>query len=191
MGRKFNIHEKGHVWCTQPENRCMQLDKGKIQDVGEYPCYESGIFRLWEFGAGVYHHGKNTGQGIKISKVMIGKLALLTTRGPGDNEEDRIIFGFLRIRDFYTDKESGATHIVGDKETSLKIPKDSRLLYWDFYRNPNSPVKLWQTGLFRYVNDNSIREYLQAQHEKLKMNGHDAEAKIVKKSLEHYDKGNG
>ena len=182
IGRKFNIYKAKHVWCTQPQNECTRLEEGKIQEVSSFPCYESAIFHDWKFGAGVYHHGKRKGTGIKIDKVMIGKLALLTTRGPQDNEEDRSIFGFLRIKDYYEDGD-GATNVAGDKETSLKIPKDSRLLFWDFYRNPNTPEKVWHTGLFRYVHDNSILEYLRSQLETLQKNNHEEESDKVEEVL--------
>ena len=188
IGRRFNIIEAKHVWCTQPENECKQLEEGKIGTVSDEPCYESAIFNKWEFGAGVYHTGEKAGKGIKINYKMVGKIALLTTRGPNEIEDKRIIFGFLRIKDFSSDPTSGATHVMGDKHTSLKIPNDSRLYFWDFYRNQNTPEKIWSSLLFRYLSDESIEKYLIAQLDRLKITGHVAEGKIVSDVLKLYSK---
>ncbi len=37
IGRKFNIIEAKHVWCTQPENECRRLEEGKISVVSDEP----------------------------------------------------------------------------------------------------------------------------------------------------------
>lgn len=188
IGRNFNIIDAKHVWCTQPENECRRFQEGKISIVSDEPCYESVIFSKWEFGAGVYHTGKKVGEGKKIHKKMVGKIALLTTNGPDESEDKKTIFGFLRIKDFRSYPDSGATRVVGDKEMSLKIPKDSRLYFWDFYRNQNTPEKKWGSGLFRYLSDDSIEKYLLAQLETLKINGHVPESKIVADILKLYTK---
>jgi len=186
IGRRFNIYEAKHVWCTQPGNECRRLEEGKIQKVGDDPCYESAIFHRWEFGAGIYQTGKRAGKGIKINNKMVGKLALLTTRGPNESEENRIIFGFLRIKDFSSDPTSEATYVMGDKQNSLKVPKDSRLYFWDFYRNANTPEKIWSTGLFRYVSDETIEKFLEAQLNRLNAKGHITESKVVADVLQLY-----
>ena len=181
-GRDFNIRKAKHVWCSQDYNECWQLEHGMIDQVSEFPCYESGIFKKWEFAAGLFHAGERAGEGKKIHNVMTGKIALLTTRGPEDEEADRYIFGFLRIKDYYTD-EQGATRVKGEEKNSLKIPKDSRLFFWDYYQNPKSPLPIWSSGLFRYLNDESITKYLKEQAEKLKEKGHDEELEIVERVL--------
>ena len=71
---------------------------------------------------------------------------------------------------------------------SLKIPKDSRLYFWDFYRNQNTPKKVWAHGLFRYLSDESIEKYLLAQLDRLKLKGHVVESKIVADVLNLYTK---
>ncbi len=186
IGRRFNINEAKHVWCTQPENMCRRFEEGKIIAVGNEPCYESVIFSKWQFGAGEFHSGENKGEGKKIHKKMVGKIALLTTNSPDESEDKKTIFGFLRIKDFSSYPNSGATRVVGDKQTSLKIPKDSRLYFWDFYSNQTTSEKIWGCGLFRYVSDESIKKYLIAQLDKLNINGHVAESKIVSDVLKFY-----
>lgn len=72
--------------------------------------------------------------------------------------------------------------IVGYREHTLKVPRDSRLMFWDFYRNSNSSIS-WKTGLFRYLSDKVVVSYLEKQHEILLDNGHRTEAETVEEIL--------
>lgn len=186
IGRRYNIFEAKRIWCTQPDNECRRLEEGKIDTVTDKPCYESGIFTEWDFGAGIHHTGQNAGKGIHINNKMVGKLALFTTRNPDEGEDERKIFGFFRIKDYYSNPDSEATHVSGDPEMTLKIPIDSRLDFWDFYRNKNTPKKVWSSLLFRYLPDKTVLKFLQAQLNKLQVNGHVEESKIVENVLELY-----
>ncbi|HID74167.1 MAG TPA: hypothetical protein EYP43_03855, partial [Thermoplasmata archaeon] len=145
-GRRWNIHEARHAWCSMPDNECRLLEEGKIRKVGPFPCYECRLFTRWEITTGVIS-GKRPGKGLRFDRELVGKLALLTTRGPKDVEEDRVIFGFLRIEGSHPDPEYGSTVLTGDPETSLKIPRRARLRFWDFYTNPRNPTNLWGYGL--------------------------------------------
>lgn len=180
-GRKWNIYVKKSIWCTQPENPCYQFERGLRNDTPEFPCYESGIFRKSEFGAGVNHTGPKKGEGRKIKFITPGKLAIFTTVEPEKPESERHIFGFFVIKDHYIDDE-GATRIVGYRKYTLKIPKDSRLMFWDFYRNADGSIS-WKTGLFRYLNDTVVVGYLKRQHGILLDNGHRTEAETVEEIL--------
>jgi cyclopropane fatty-acyl-phospholipid synthase-like methyltransferase len=77
---------------------------------------------------------------------------------------------------------------VGEPSLSLKIPKDARLRFWDYYQNKNTPEKIWSTGLFRYVSDVSIRKYLEKQADRLSEKGHAREHEIVDRLLKFYIK---
>jgi len=176
-GRKWNIRVKRSIWCTQPENPCYQLEMGLRKDVPDFPCYESDIFTKSEYGAGVDHTGVRKGRGRKIKYVIPEKLAIFTTVDPGKSEDERYIFGFFIIKDYYID-EDGATKVVGRPEYTLKIPKDSRLKFWDFYRNTDGSI-FWGTGLYRYLSDGAVVKYLERQQEVLFKKGYKKEAKLI------------
>ncbi len=182
-GRKWNIHDAKHAWCTQDDNPCNQLEKGERKRVGKYPCYECRIFTKNEFGSGVISD-RRPGKSIKAEDELVGKLALMTTRGPKDSEEDRVIFGFLRVVGHRMDERYGSTILTGDPDTSIKIPKRARLRFWDFYSNPRNPTKLWGYGLFRYIPDTTIETYLEAQLTKLNPKRYQHEYEVVAKLLE-------
>ncbi|AKG91840.1 hypothetical protein GAH_00829 [Geoglobus ahangari] len=183
-GRMWNIYRKRFPWCTQPENPCYQYENGFRNDIPEFPCYETMIFKKSEFGAGVDHSGPRKGTGRKIKYVVPGKLAIFTTVEPNKPESERLIFGFFVIRDHYTDEE-GATRIVGYPEYTLKIPKDSRLEFWDFYRNSDGSI-FWGTGLFRYLSDKVVVNYLKKQREVLIERGYGDKAEVVSKILSNF-----
>jgi len=176
-GRKWNIYKRKSIWCTQTENPCYQYEMGQRKDIPPFPCYETEIFARSEFGAGVDHSGPRKGTGRKIRNVIPGKLAIFTTVDAGRAEEERYIFGFFVIKDHYEDHD-GATKIVGYPEYTLKIPKDSRLMFWDFYRNRDGST-FWGTGLFRYLGDDVVVNYLTKQKEVLIQNGHQKEASLI------------
>lgn len=87
-----------------------------------------------------HREGPLKGKGRKIRFVVPGKLAIFTTIDPGMSGDTRYIFGFFVIKDDYVDGE-GATKVVGYREYTLKIPKDSRLRFWDFHRNNDGSTK--------------------------------------------------
>lgn len=185
-GRRWNIHVKKFPWCTQPENPCYQYEMGLRKSVPPYPCYETEIFSRFEYGAGVNHRGPRKGKGRKIRYVVPDKLALFTTVDPGKSGDSRYIFGFFVIKDYYVDSD-GATKIVGYPEYTLKIPKDSRLRFWDFYRNSDGST-FWGTGLVRYLSDEVAVNYLIKQRDVLIRNGHVEEAKIAEEVMRRFYK---
>ncbi len=184
VGRRWNIYIKQFPWCTQPENPCYQYEMGLRKEIPPYPCYETEIFSKSEYGAGVNHRGPRKKIGRRIRYVAPGKIALFTTVDPGKRGDTRYIFGFFVIKDDYIDGY-GATKIIGYPEYTLKIPRDSRLRFWEFYRNSDGSMA-WGTGLFRYLSDESVVRYLEKQSEVLIKNGHIKEAKVVEEVMKKF-----
>jgi len=184
LGRRWNIQIKKSVWCIQPENPCYQFEMGWRKEIPDFPCYESEIFTKSKYGAGVNHTGVRKGKGRKIKYVIPEKLAIFTTINPNRSEEERCIFGFFVIKDHYID-DDGATKIVGFQDYTLKIPKDSRLKFWDFYRNADGSI-FWGTGLYRYISDKVVISYLRTQQEVLLEKGHEIEAELVADILRRF-----
>ncbi|MCP4603320.1 MAG: hypothetical protein GY847_22855 [Proteobacteria bacterium] len=155
---KLNI--ANHVWCRQPGCECKkyfdQDFKGKIP---VEPCLESILFKEWWFGAGTYHSGKKKGQP-KSANLEAGGVALLTTRFPGDREEDRKIIGLYKIAKVSRLKGK-ETKFYADKNLRIRLPLNEakQLYFWDYYSiNSNKPS--WCTGLLRYFKAGQIKNVL-------------------------------
>lgn len=96
----------------------------------------------------------------KIKGAKANKLAILTTLKPIDSELDRYIFGFLYIDRFEDEYE---TFIIGDEKLSLQIYKDiqNKMKFWNYYSNKNNSEEAkWGSGLFRYIDDEGIYNFL-------------------------------
>jgi hypothetical protein len=136
-----------------------------------YPCYDSVALATLSFSPG-WNHGNNTPHVCKEAKV--GKVALLTSRAPGEPEAERFIFAILLIaclRVVGADQSGAGTEFYeGDKSASIVLERSSYVRFWDHYRNPRaSSVTAWNTGLFRYVDDATVREILAAVGKKLSL----------------------
>jgi hypothetical protein len=84
-------------------------------------------------------------------------MAILTTRLPYAEEQDRIVIACLLIKQT-VDDPGEETKIYGDKEKSIIVDYDFvNVKFWDYYKNPAAEDKLfWGTGLFRYVTDGTV-----------------------------------
>jgi hypothetical protein len=154
---EWNI-KSGRDRCNHPECPCKQhYDRGFT---GSRPtpsfCYESSLFRDWRFGAGFSQHGSKKTQLRRIADAEVGRIAVLTTRFPEDDEVDRKIIGLFRIGEVRSDEE---TIVIADEKHRVRLPlEEAREVYfWDYYQGPNSPETVaWGTGLFRYLTDAQV-----------------------------------
>lgn len=152
---KWNI-DSGRVWCSQKDCECRQYyDDGfkRIKPID--PCYESRLFREWKYGAGWYHTGKRSGTPIRLSRVGVGKIAILTTRFPNDSEIDRRIIGFFKIGEVTNNPEE-ETIMIADRKCRMRLPMEEakHLYFWDYYSTQGGAK--WNTGLIRYLNDEQV-----------------------------------
>jgi len=156
---KWNI-ESGRVWCSQKDCECRKYyENGFKGNRPIDPCYESVLFRDWQYGAGWYHTGSRAGTPIHLSTVGKGKIAILTTRFPGDEEIDRKIIGFFKIGEI-TNKPGQETMLIADRSFAIRLPMEEakELFFWDYYSTRGGAV--WGTGLVRYLNDTQIIQIL-------------------------------
>jgi len=157
---KLNI-ESGRVWCSQEGCECRKYYDGGFKGKRPVdPCYESVLFREWQYGAGWYHTGSRKGKPMHFLKVEKRKIAVLTTRFPGDSEEDRRIIGFFRIGNV-GNKPGEETNLIADRECAVRLPMEEakELFFWDYYSTKGGAR--WGTGLHRYLSDNQISQILQ------------------------------
>ncbi|MHA1832962.1 MAG: hypothetical protein ACTSV7_03145 [Candidatus Baldrarchaeia archaeon] len=152
---KWNI-ESGRVWCSHKNCECRKYyDRGFKGKRPVDPCYESVLFRDWKYGAGWYHRGKRAETPIHLSKVAEGKIAILTTRFPNDQEKDRKIIGFFKIGQIINVPEK-ETIMIADAKFRLRLPMEEvkHLYFWDYY-STRGGIR-WGTGLIRYLNDEQV-----------------------------------
>jgi len=156
---KWNI-ENGRVWCSRKDCECRKYyDKGFKGNRPVDPCMESVLFREWKYGAGSYHTGKRAGTPIHLSNVDKGKIAILTTRFPNEDEIDRRIIGFFKIAKV-TNNPKEETIMFADRQycIRLRIDEAKELYFWDYYSTRGGAR--WGTGLIRYLNDEQIARIL-------------------------------
>ena len=157
---KFNI-KSGRVWCSQSECKCKQYYNSEFNDrkKPDEPCYESILFRDWGYGAGSYHTGKRSGTPIHLSRVDIGKIAILTTRFPNDKEIDRRIIGFFKIARV-TNNPNEDTRMYAYEKFRLRLLMEEakELYFWDYYSTKGRVF--WGSGLIRYLNDDKVARLL-------------------------------
>lgn len=157
---KSNI-ENGRIWCSQNDCGCKQYyDMDFKGDKPKDQCYESRLFRDWEYGAGWCHTGKRAGIPIHFRQVQEGKIVLLTTRFPNDIEIDRKIIGIFKI-DNVINKPDEETILKGNNKSGVRLSmEDARELYfWNYYSNTNGGAN-WGHGLNRYINENIMHRIL-------------------------------
>ncbi len=172
---EFNISQ-GRAWCSSSECRCRQYDDEVT--IKDHPCYESISLKEMYFGAGWDHTSERT-QPRHIYSVRRGRMAILTTRPPGAEEKDRLIIGCLYLKAIQDDPGE-ETKIYGDKEKSIEVDYDKvKVKFWDYYKNAGAEdLKLWASGLFRYITDETVLHILKGIGEKYKNIGKDTKKVI-------------
>lgn len=162
---KRNVTVKPRRWCSSPSNPCRQFcDKGFRGRRPQYPCYESEIIEHWRFGPGTYHSENRDGEPIPMKQAQMGKVALLTTRHPErDTEAERIVFGVYRIERVRED-EDGVIWVDGSADSAIRLSESAAfpLPYWRFKRRRKGTSVAWGTGLFRYLSDQEVTNFLHA-----------------------------
>ena len=172
---EYNV-AMSRAWCSKAKCRALT---GKPTEEN-HPCYESILFTALRFGAGWDH--KHTERPRKINNVKNGKICILTTLEPEQEESERKIIGFFKINKI-SDGEKEETIIYGDPSTSIEIDPNINVKFWDYYHNPKAPdKKRWGTGLFRYMDDGSISHFLNDLKERYVVNNV-AQSEITKINL--------
>lgn len=162
---RFNVEEKKVPWCSiqaeRPMNCQSPMYRGRSLSLELYPCYDAIAAAEYFFSPG-WNHGQ-TGERHMCRDAREGKVALLTSRAPGSSEADRFIFGIIDIGRIGDDNPEGAQHFHGDRRTSVILDPTAYVKFWDHYSNAkSSSVVMWGSGLFRYLNDDVVRNVLDA-----------------------------
>ncbi len=162
---RYNVEHR--TWCgIQADNkyscRHKQYKDTDDLDLDFLPCYESIVLKELSFSPGINHGPKLTDIPRRCLDAKKGKFAIFTSREPGESENERFIFAIGVIQSIYPSGDIGASErFVCDKKTALIFGKNNYPKYWKYYKNPNTDRVAWNTGLFRYINDKTVRQLLQ------------------------------
>ena len=160
-----NVKTNPRSWCSAPANACRQFCDNDFQGRRpRNPCYESQITDLWRFGPGTYHTGARDWQPIPMRDAQVGKVSLLTTRHPEyDSEAKRIVFGVFRIESVI-EEDNGEISVVGNPAQAIRLSEEAALAvpFWKFKSLPASGTPDWRSGLFRYISDQELANFLHA-----------------------------
>ena len=99
-----------------------------------------------------------------MKPAQVGKVALLTTRHPErDTERERIVFGVYKIEDV-SRGNSGEIWIEGIVDHAIRLSESAAfaLPYWRFKRKEEGARPAWGSGLFRYLSDQEVTNFLHA-----------------------------
>lgn len=160
----YNIEVARHNWCCDEHSPCKQYYDGiitrkeldKISEDDGFVCYESQMLRNWTAFAGFALTKENNQRPMKLNKVQVNSLAILTTREPYALEKDRFIFGVFLVDEAYEGDNRDEGYVTTSSKYKLKLTQEEgkKVLFWNYYHNEKAPEKVtWGQGLHRYISD--------------------------------------
>jgi len=155
------------VQCAYEDNCQSETAKRNLKLYGIFPCADAGAlaFKDPTFYGGHYHGKKHHNEPIRYWNIKRNKIAVFTSRKPGEPENQRFIFFIGIISDIAINRDANGAEYEEyhcDHETGIYFDEEQYPKYWDFYRNPNNPERIaWNTGLFRYWTDKQVIDLLE------------------------------
>jgi len=141
--REYNVSKK-RKWCCDRTNCCQEMIENNEKG---FPCMESKLFVNFQIDPGDYLSEDRKHEHKHIKGINKGKIAFLTTISPEMPEKERYFIGLFDI-----ERVENERYIFGNKETSIVIPPEIKLKFWNYFKNMDESKK-WSSGLFRYIND--------------------------------------
>ena len=171
---QYNTKKERHVACSSPDSLCQKYVDGKIKSYEEYKaianrdydnylCYESVMLRDWRAGAGIVQTGERKGTPMRLMKVQVNSLAVLTTRLPYNTDENRFIFAVFLVDETYEGDARDEGYVSTDSKFKIQMTPDEaqKLKFWNYYFCPNAPeVIKFGSGLHRYLSDDQAAQIL-------------------------------
>lgn len=159
-----NVVIEKRAWCAHENCMCRQyideemtyaeLEQWMQED--NFVCYESQLLKQWTAFAGYKHYGSRAGEPMKIQKVQINSLCILTTREPQTSESQRFIFAVFIVGERFEGNEDAEGYVQAHPIYHLVLPPAlaKQMLFWNYYTNTNNPQRAaWNSMLFRYLDD--------------------------------------
>lgn len=155
---EYNFQRR--TWCkiqSVDENNCQNPKWSKLIETGEgQPCADCIALRYMQFYPGHFHGSKHSNEPKRCLGAKMGKFALFTSKEPGANETDRFIFYIGKINEITTLAEDEYETIGCDMSKFIYFPEND-IKFWKYFRNTNTDKIAWNSGLFRYVDDKTVR----------------------------------
>lgn len=190
-----NVFIEKRTWCYAEENPCRMYLEGKItktqleekyqQDTSSI-CYESNIFKAWNYSAGYVVNGKNKGKPNTILGGQTNSLCVLTTQKIKSKKMERYIFGvFIVIRAEEGDEVSAGKVTAHPKyRVALSETESSKMCFWDYHKNQSETAPYqWGRKLFHYIDDTAALKILK-DLKAIKQNTADEE--LVNEMIDYY-----
>ena len=160
---RYNIEVRRHSWCSHASSPCRQYLDGKItreeldakNSESGFVCYESRMLTAWTAAAGEdLDENSNAMQGRRIRDAASNSLAVLTTRYPEVEEENRIIFGVFVTGEAIEGDEDSAGYVAAKEGYAIELtPNEAKQMkFWHYYKNSNGGIR-WSQVLYRYLKD--------------------------------------
>ena len=166
---RYNIEVRRHSWCSNIKSPCRQYLDGAItraeldaMNVDGFVCYESRMLTAWTAAAGEDLDEKSgISQGRRIQDAASNSLAVLTTRYPEAEEEDRIIFGIFVTGEAIEGDDTNAGYVVAKEGYAIELTPDEakQMKFWHYYKNSDGGIR-WSQGLYRYLKDGACARIL-------------------------------
>jgi hypothetical protein len=164
-----NYNFQHRTWCkiqSEFTENCQHKSfaNPKKLDMYFFPCHDCIALKELMFYAGHYHGDKHDNEPIRCLDAKVGKIAVFSSREPGETEDERFIFAIGQMNYFepVNDERGNYEYFHCDKSTALIFDKDNYPKFWKYYRNANNPGRIaWNTGLFRYLDDSTVLNLLE------------------------------
>lgn len=155
----FNF--KNRTWCkiqSEFSYNCQSYSDEDF-DKDNHPCMDSVALLNLTFYPGTFRGKKRNDEPMRAINVKLGKIALFTSREPGTQENERFIFAIAQINNiseefFSSERPNELFHC--DKNSAVIFNNNFRPKFWNYYRNPNTNLEKWNTGLIRYISDMQV-----------------------------------
>ena len=166
----YNIEVRHHSWCSNAKSPCRKYVDGKItreelDDINTgtgFVCYESRMLTAWTAAAGEDLDEENgISKGRRIQDASSNSLAVLTTRYPNTEEDDRIIFGVFVTGEAIEGDEDNAGYVVAKDGYTIELTPDEakQMKFWHYYKNSDGGIR-WSQRLYRYLKDSACARIL-------------------------------
>lgn len=169
---RYNIEVAKHSWCSDSSCPCNQYYYGELDGhaldalcaEGGFTCYESKMLTEWTASAGTYLTKDRKMEPKKIRNVQVNSLAVLTTRMPYAQEEDRFVFGVFLVDDADEGNNVNEGFVRSNSKFRIELSPDeaTQILFWNYHTNDTKPERaVWGQGLYRYTNNTEAVQILQ------------------------------
>jgi len=184
--------------CSSDYSPCKKYYDGEIKsydelkeivskDYDNFVCYESIMLRDWKASAGI----AQTGEPMRLMKVQVNSLAVLTTRLLYESDENRFIFAVFLVDETYEGdtREEGYVSTNSNYKIELTPTEAKELKFWNYYFCANAPeVIKFGSGLHRYLSDEQAAQILRDIAEVKKGT---AQEELAQEFFEYFCKING